>query len=49
MFAVVEALDVFSRGRVIGTPDNHKIKLASNNMLFLAPCVNTPVHMVHYV
>ena len=41
MFAVVEALDVVARGRVIGTP--------SNNMLILAPGVNAPVHVVHYV
>ena len=32
MFAVVEALDVVARGRVVGTPDNIKLNWHSDNI-----------------
>ena len=46
VFAVVEALDVVTRGRVVGAPENHK--LTSINMIIpKLYSVNSPVHVVH--
>ena len=42
MFAVVEALDVVTRGRVVGTPNNM-------TLYWHHTWANSPVHMVHYV
>ena len=50
MFAVVEALDVVTRGRVVGTPGNMIFNwLLKHDLLHHMSIHHSPIHVVHYV